>query len=79
MAEAKLKTPVRLLMERVGGASRWARTDEDRRLFELVLEECRRSLGEERAHIEGAWEDGQSGIKHQSGKQFYESLYGKGA
>jgi len=62
-------------VERLEGASKWSRTDDDRKLFQLLIEECRKSLGDERAHIENAWRDGQSGVKHQSSGQYFFNTY----
>ena len=74
---AKLDTPIKQLLDRVEAASRWARSEEDRKLLGLVAEECVKLLHTEREHIEGAWRDGQSGVTNQSGAQYYDKTYRK--
>lgn len=73
--KTKLKTPIQMLVERLEGAAKWTRTEDDRKVFSLLIEECKRSLGDERSHIENAWNDGQSGVKHQSGGQYFFNTY----
>ena len=71
----KLKTPIQLLIERLEATAKWARTDDEAKLFKLMAEECRKALPEERAHIENSWRDGAQGVKHQSSAQYFIDTY----
>jgi hypothetical protein len=73
----KLDTPISQLMDRIESAAKWARSEEDKKLLRIVLEECTKLLVTEREHIEGAWRDGQSGVINQSGAQYYDKTYYK--
>ena len=71
----KLKTPIQQYIDKLEATAKWASTDDQKQFFKLAADHARDMLQEERAHIEWAWRDGQSGIKHQSGAQYYRANY----
>lgn len=71
----KQTTPLQQYIDKLEATSRWANSDDQRQFFKLAADNARALLHEERRHIEIAWNDGQSGVKHQSGAQYYGATY----
>ena len=71
----KLRTPLQQYIDKLEATAKWASTDDQKQFFKLAADHARDMLLEERAHIQAAWNDGQSGIKHQSAAQYWGATY----